>query len=147
MDLEKYASPRAPGEVVFISDVNLALAALAITEFETLDVAGPRFTLSSGEIMNVYGKAYVHTSQMRVSQTTGSVSSTASINTVSRLLCVNTSQWRVGFRRQITFEADREPGKGQTTLYCSFRIALLERSGTRSTAIHTALGRNITGTT
>ena len=116
-----------------------------IPEFETLDLAGPRFTLSSGEILNVYGKPYVHTSQMSLATATGAVSSTAANNTLGRILVTNTSQWRVGFRRQITIEPDREPGKGQTTLYISFRIALTERSGTRSTQTHTALSYNITG--
>ncbi|MBU2328635.1 MAG: hypothetical protein KJ755_15005 [Alphaproteobacteria bacterium] len=62
-----------------------------------------------------------------------------------RILVLNTTQWRVGFRRNITVEVDREPGKGQTTMYVSFRIALAERTGTRSTATHTALQYHITG--
>ena len=57
----------------------------------------------------------------------------------------NMSQWAVGFRRQITMEAQREAGKGQTTLYVSFRIALAERTGTPSTATHTSLMYHITG--
>ena len=138
-----YAAPRRRGDVVFVSDVNTAIASLQITEFETVDVAGVRATLSTGEIMNAYGKPYIHTDQMRIADTDGKVTDSGG-NTVGRLLAVNTSQWRVGFRRQIQMEADREPGKSQTTLYMSFRIALTERSGTRSTAKHTAISYNIT---
>jgi HK97 family phage major capsid protein len=144
--LGKYAAPSRNGDVVFISDVNTAIRSLSIDEFETADKAGPtRMTLSSGEILNVYGKPYIHTSQMRLADTDGKVTDAGNSANTGRLLVFNTTQWAVGFRRQITMEADREPGKGQTTLYISFRIALQERSGTRSTATHTAAQYQITG--
>lgn len=141
----KYAVPRRRGEVVYISDVNTAVRSLSITEFETMDVAGARATLSTGELLNVYGKPLIQSAQMRLADTDGKVTSAGNATDTGRLLCVNTSQWRVGFRRQITVETDREPGKGQTTMYVSFRIALAERTGTRSTATHTALAYDITG--
>ena len=143
--LGKYAAPRRRGDVVFISDVNTAIRSMSITEFETVDVAGARATLSSGEILVVYGKPYLHSEQMALADTDGKVTNAGNATDTGRVLVVNTSQWRVGFRRQITLEADREPGKGQTTLYVSLRIALVERSGTRSTATHTALQYDITG--
>ena len=139
-----YAAPKRRSDVVFISDVNTAISCLTIAELETVDTAGVRATMSTGEILNAYGKPFIHTDQMRIADTDGKVTDSGG-NTVGRLLAVNTSQWRVGFRRQIQMEADREPGKGQTTLYMSFRIALTERSGTRSTAKHTAISYNITG--
>ena len=132
--------------MVFVSDVNTAIKSLSIAEFETVDVAGMgRNTLSTGEILNVYGKPYVHSEQMRLADVDGKVTDAGNTTDTGRLLVFNQTQWRVGFRRQITMESDREPGKGQTTLYASFRIALTERSGTRSTATHTALQFNIIG--
>ncbi len=146
--LGKYAAPRRRGDVVFISDVNTAIRSLSITEFETVDVAGARATLSSGEILNVYGKPYLHSEQMKLADADdGKVTDAGNSTDTGRLLVVNTSQWRVGFRRQIMMETDREPGKGQTTMYLSFRIALTERSGTRSTATHTAIQFGIEGVT
>lgn len=143
-NLGKYAAPSRRGDVVFVSDVNTAIRSLSITEFETVDVAGARATLSSGEILSVYGKPYLHSAQMRIADTDGKVTDSGG-NTVGRLLTFNTTQWRVGFRRQIMMESEREAGKGQTTMYVSFRIALTERSGTRSTATHSAIQYNITG--
>lgn len=139
----RYFVPRRRGEVVYIGDVNTVTRSLSIAELETAD-SSMRSTLSSGEIMNIYGKPLIQSEQMRLADIDGKVTDSGG-NTVGRLLCLNTSQWRVGFRRQITFETDREPGKGQTTIYVSFRIALVERSGTRSTATHSALAYNITG--
>ena len=106
---------------------------------------GDRATLSAGELREVIGIPWIRTDQMRVSSAGGRVSSTTTLNTTGNVLLVNTSQWRVGFRRQITMETDREAGRGQTTMYVSFRIAFAERSGTRSSATHTAHIRNITG--
>ena len=143
--LDKYAAPRRRGDVVFVSDVRTAIRSLSIAEFETVDTAGARATLSTGEILNVYGKPYLHSEQMRIADADGKITSAGNAADTGRLLVVNTSQWRTGFRRQITMETDREPGKGQTTMYVSFRIALQERSGTRSSATHTALQYNITG--
>ena len=141
----KYAAAQVASDVLFISDVNTAIRSLSITEFETVDVAGARNTLSTGEIMNVYGKPYLHTSQMRLADTDGKVTSAGNGTDTGRLLALNTSQWFVGFRRQIRFESAREAGKSQTTMYVTVRIALTERSGTRSTATHTSLLYDITG--
>jgi len=142
--LGKYAVARRPGEVVFYADVRTAIRSLSITEFETVDVAGARATLSSGELLNVYGKPLIMSEQIRLADTDGKVTDSGNGTDTGRILCANTTQWRVGFRRQIQLETDREPGKGQTTLYVSFRIALQERSGTRSSATHTAVSYNIT---
>ena len=142
----KYALPRRRGDVVYISDVPTSVRSLSITEFETVDVAGARATLSTGELMNVYGKPYVATDEMRQADVDGRVTDSGNATTtLGRILAVNTTQWNVGFRRTLTVEMDREAGKGQTTMYVSFRIALIERSGTRSTAKHAAIAYNITG--
>ena len=104
-----------------------------------------RATLSAGEIRELMAIPFIRSDQMRAASAGGLVSNTASLNTTGRILLVNTTQWRVGFRRQITFEPARDAGRGQSTLYVSFRMALAERTGTRSSATHTGLVRNITG--
>ena len=143
--LGRFAVPRRRGEVVFVTDVETATRSLSIAEFETVDVAGARATLSTGEILNVYGKPSVQSEQMKMADTDGKVTDSGNATNTGRILSLNTTQWRVGFRRQITVEPDREPGKGQTTMYVSFRIALAERTGTRSTATHTSVMYGITG--
>ena len=62
-----------------------------------------------------------------------------------RLLIVNRSQWRVGVERELAVETVRDAPKRQNIMVVSFRIALQERSGSRSTATHTALQYDITG--
>ena len=137
----------AQGDAMFITDVNTWIASLAIAEVETLDQFGPRATISSGELARVYGLPLIVSNQMRLADTDGLVTDAGNVEANGRVLCLNGTQWRVGFRRGVTFEADREPGKGQTTLYVSFRIALMDRTGYASTATHTSLAYNITNVT
>ena len=65
--------------------------------------------------------------------------------TTGRLLILNRTQWLVGFKRELAIETVRDPQKRQNIMVVSFRIALQERSGNRSSATHTALQYNITG--
>lgn len=143
--LAKYGVARRRGEVVFICDPRTSAAVMASASLTSQQSFGDRATLSAGELREVIGIPWIRSDQMRVASTTGYVSSTTANNTTGSVLLVNTSQWRVGFRRQITMEPFREPGKGQTTMYVSFRIALTERTGTRTTATHTGLVYDITG--
>ena len=143
--LGKYGVPRRRGDVVFITDVNTAIRSTSIEEMETVDKAGMRATLSTGEILDMYGKPVIMSEMMKLADNDGKVTDSGNATSLGRILCLNTTQWRVGFRRNITVETDREPGKSQTTLYVSFRVALAERTGTRSTATHTSLQYNITG--
>lgn len=140
--LGKYASGRRPGEVVFVGDVNTVLATLDISSLRDKNTAGDRFTLSSGEVGAIFGTPLIRSEQMRLADNDGKVTDSGNSTSTGRILAFNTSQWRVGFRRQIEMETDREPGKGQTTLYVSFRIGLVAR-GTRSSNGHTVVVRNI----
>lgn len=143
--LEKYAIPRRPGDVIFITDPMTRVASLAIAELETVD-SGRASTISSGELMNIYGVPIIVSEQMRLADTDGKVTD-GTPGTTGSILGVNTQQWYVGFRRGITMETAREAGKGQTTLYVSFRIAFIPRlAATDTDALFTALAYNITKT-
>jgi HK97 family phage major capsid protein len=137
----------AQGDAFFISDVNTWIASLTIAEVETLDTFGPRATISSGELARVYGLPLIVSDRMRLADTDGKVTDAGNGTSTGRVFCTNGTQWRVGFRRGITFEADREPGKGQTTLYVSMRLALMDRTNYASTATHSSIVYDITGVT
>lgn len=140
----KYGIPRRAGEVVYITDATTRISSLAIAELETTD-SGMGSTLSSGELSNIYGNPIIVSGQMRLSAADGKVTDpvTAAANTEGSILGVNTSQYAVGFRRGITMETEREAGKGQTTMYVSFRIAFIGRN-TASSDTATALQYDIT---
>jgi len=134
-----------PSDAVFVSDIATFLASNLITNVRTIDKFGPQATILSGQLAAVEGIPYIVSEQMVKAQASGLVHDTPASNTTGRLLCFNRAQWRVGFRRQLTIETTRDILKRQNVMVVSFRIGLQEQSGTRSTATHTSLQRNITG--
>jgi HK97 family phage major capsid protein len=131
-------------EAVFITDVNTYLSSLALDEVETVDKLGPAATILTGQLGVVYGHPLIVSEQMRLADTDGKVTD-GSTGTTGRILAVNRSQWRVGFRRELSIETERDIQKRQNVMVVSMRIALSERTGARSTATHTALQYNVTG--
>jgi len=131
-------------EAVFITDVNTYLSSLALDEVETVDKLGPAATILTGQLGVVYGHPLIVSEQMRLADTDGKVTDGAS-GTTGRILAANRSQWRVGFRRELSIETERDIQKRQNVMVVSMRVALSERTGARSSATHTALQYNVTG--
>lgn len=132
-------------EAVFITDVNTFLSSLSIEEVETVDKLGPAATILTGQLGMVYGHPLIVSEQMRLADTDGKVTGAGNSADTGRILAVNRTQWRVGFRRELSIETERDIQKRQNVMVVSLRLAFAERTGTRSTATHTALQYNITG--
>lgn len=141
--LGKYGA--RPSELAYITDVNTFIKALGIDSFRTLDKLGPHATLLTGQLAAVEGIPVIVSEQLRTADADGKITGGGSANSKGRLLIVNRSQWRVGFKRELTIETVRDAQKRQNIMVVSFRIALQERSGARASAGHTALQYNITG--
>ena len=133
-----------PGQLVYITDINTFIRSLSVGNFRTLDKFGPQATVLTGQLGAVEGIPVIVSEQMKLAASDGKVTDGVA-GTTGRLLIVNTSQWRVGFKRELSIETVRDPQERQNIMVVSFRIALQERSGTRSTATHTAVQKNITG--
>lgn len=134
-------------ESVFITDPNTFLASLGLEEVETVDKLGRAATILTGQLAVVYGHPLIVSEQMRLASSNGKVHSNSAQNTAGRVLAVNTSQWRVGFRREMSIETERVLQKRQNVMVVSLRLAFAERTGRRSAAAHTALQYNVTGVT
>jgi len=134
-----------PSDTAYITDVNTFIRALSIDNFRTLDKFGPQATVLTGQLGAVEGIPVIVSELMKLADTDGKVTDAGNGSDTGRLLAVNRSQWRVGFKRELTIETARDPQKRQNIMVVSFRIALQERTGSRSTATHTALQYNITG--
>ena len=133
-----------PSQLVWVMDVNTFIRAQSVSQFRTMDKLGPNATLVTGMLGAVEGIPVVVSEQMLMADTDGKVTDGAA-GTTGRLLIFNRSQWAQGFRREMAIDSDRDTQKRQTVVTVSFRHALSERSGSRSTAKHTALQYNITG--
>ena len=134
-----------PSEMVYITDVNTFIRCLGVDSFRTLDKFGPHATVLTGQLGAVEGIPVIVSEQMKPADADGKVTDGGNDTDTGRLLIVNRGQWRVGYKRELTIETVRDPQKRQNVMVVSFRIALQERSGSRSTATHTALQYNITG--
>ena len=141
--LGKYGA--RPSQLVWVMDVNTFIRAQSISEFRTMDKLGPNATLLTGMLGAIEGIPVIVSEQMRLADTDGRVTDAGNVTDTGRLLIANRTQWAQGFRRELTIDVDRDTQKRQTVVTVSFRHALTERSGTRSSATHTALQYDITG--
>ena len=133
-----------PSELAYVADVGTYIKALGVSEFRTLDKLGPQATLLNGQLAQVDGIPVIVSEQMAQSDADGKVTDSGASNTKGRLLAVNRTQWRLGFRRELMIETTRDIQKRQNIMVVSMRLAFMERTGARSSATHTALQYNIT---
>jgi len=143
--LGKYGA--RPSELAYITDVNTYIKSLSVANFRTLDKLGPNATLLTGQLGAVEGIPVLVSEQLKLADTDGKVTDGGNGTDTGRLLLVNRAQWRVGFRRELSIETERDIQKRQNIMVVSMRLAFDERSGSRSTASHVALQYNITGVT
>ncbi len=134
-----------PSELAWIMDVSTFIRTQSVDSFRTMDKLGPNATILTGMLGAVEGIPVIVSEQMRPSDADGKVTARGNTANTGRLLLVNRTQWAQGFRRGLTVDVVRDPQKRQTVVTVSFRHALTERSGARSSATHTALQYNITG--
>lgn len=134
-----------PSELAFVTDVNTFIAAQAIAEFRTVDKLGPSATLLTGQLGAVEGIPVIVSEQLNLADADGKVTWNGNVVNRGRLLLVNRTQWRKGFKRELLIETDRDIQKRQNVMVVSMRAAFAERTGNRATATHTALQYNISG--
>ena len=134
-----------PSELAWIMDVNTFIRAQSVDAFRTMDKLGPNATVLTGMLGAVEGIPVIVSEQMRLADVDGKVTDGGNTSDTGRLLLVNRNQWAQGYRRQPTVDVTRDPSRRQTVVTVSFRHALTERTGKRSSATHTALQYNITG--
>ena len=107
-----------PSELAYIVDVSTYIKSLGAEEFRTLDKLGPQATILNGQLAQVDGIPVIVSEQMAKSDDDGKVTSGAT-NAKGRLLLVNRSQWRLGFRRELMIETTRDIQKRQNIMVIS----------------------------
>ena len=134
-----------PSQLAFVMDVNTFIAAQTIPEFQTVDKLGPNATLLTGQLGAVEGVPVIVSEQLALADTDGKVTAAGNGTDTGRLLLLNRTQWRKGFKRELLIETERDIQKRQNVMVVSMRVAFAERTGSRSAATHTSLQYNITG--
>ena len=141
--LGKYGA--RPSQLAWVMDVNTFIRAQSVSQFRTMDKLGPNATILTGMLGAIEGIPVIVSEQMKLADTDGKVTDAGNGTDTGRLLIFNRTQWAQGFRRELIIDVDRDTQKRQTVVTVSFRHALTERSGTRSSATHTALQYDVTG--
>lgn len=108
----------------------------------TVDKYGSQAPVVTGELASYRGIPIIPSVAQSLTEADGKCSTTAGNNTLGQANLVRREMWRVGFRRQMMIEVDKDIQKRQLIMVVSFRIAI-GAHGTRSSATHTAGIRNI----
>lgn len=123
--------------VMFTNPKTFVLSMLGLSNVVTVDKFGPRATVLTGQLGSYGGIAVVPSESMPLAEDDGKVCKTAGSNDEGQIAIVHRDMWRVGFRRELLIEVDKDIKKRQFVMVVSFREALAAR-GTRSSATHTA---------
>lgn len=138
----KYAA--SPDRVVMAMDpATYVSQLLGLTNVATVDKFGPKATILTGQLASYAGVPVVVSESISKTEADGKLSATAASNTKGQIVLYNRDMWKVGFRRELLIEVDKDIKKRQFVMVVSFRIAVASR-GTRSTNTHTAVMRSIT---
>ena len=133
-----------PSECAFVMDINTYIRALSIENFRTVEKLGPNATLLTGQLGDIEGIPVIISEQMLLADIDGKVSSGGNVTDTGRVLAVNRNMYRLGFKRELMIESERDIQKRQTVLVASIRVAFKGRMDNDSdTAV--ALQYNITG--
>ena len=133
-----------PSECAFVMDMNTYIRALSIENFRTVEKLGPNATLLTGQLGDIEGIPVIISEQMLLADTDGKVTSGGNGTDTGRVLVVNRNMYRLGFKRELMIESERDIQKRQTVLVASMRVAFKGRMDNDSdTAV--ALQYNITG--
>jgi hypothetical protein len=129
----KYAA--SPGNNIAVTDIKTYLKSiLSLTNVRTLDKYGPGATILNGELASMDGIPLVVSESMLLAEDDGKISVTPGSNDEGQIALVNTTMWRVGFRRQLLIEIDRDIRKRIFIMVVSFRIAIAAQDQGDSTA-------------
>ncbi len=132
----KYASD--PSKLLMVCDAKSYLNGLmGIPNVRTREKYGDAATVVTGELAQFGGVPVIISESMPLAKVNGKVSVTPANNTFGQIALINRDMWRVGFRRELLVEIDRDIKKRQFVMVVSFRMALASR-GTRASSTHTA---------
>ena len=133
-----------PSECAFVMDINTYIRSQSIENFRTIEKLGPNATLLTGQLGDIEGIPIIVSEQMLLADIDGKVTSGGNGTDTGRVLVVNRNMYRLGFKRELMIESERDIQKRQTVLVASMRVAFKGRMDNDSdTAV--ALQYNITG--
>ena len=100
------------------------LSMISLTGVRTLDKYGPSATIATGELGKMDGIPIIPTDAIALAEDDGKVCKTPGSNDEGQIALVHRPSWRVGFKRQLLIEMERDIRKRMFIMVASFRIAI-----------------------
>ncbi len=141
-----WGHPTVDTDLVHVSDPRTADAVSMLDEVLTVDKYGDRATVLTGEVGRIGRHPHIVSMAMRLTEADGKISTTGGNNTKGQSMVFNRRGFKAGWRRRVMLETERLPGRDQTRLIWSLRLAFARFTPTGSASgIEAAAGiRNIT---
>jgi HK97 family phage major capsid protein len=112
-----------PTDLAWIVDTGSYAKLLGLSEFLTMEKAGPMATAQTGQIGFMDGAPVIVSAEMALAAANGKVSTTVPNNVKGTALCVYRPGWFVGYRRRIAVSVDYLPYYDSYQLTATVRLA------------------------
>ena len=113
-------------QMAFIIDSDTHSASLDIAAIKTDDVRRTNATITSGQLVNIYGVDVLESGFLLLTDTDGKVTYNAA-GTVGQILAVYAPFWAMGWKRRVTFETDKDILAQSNLIVATFRLGFLAR--------------------
>jgi hypothetical protein len=122
--------------MLFIIDPDTETSSLAIPAIATDDVRRTNATITAGILEAVYGVSVATSGFFPRTNTAGKVSATPGNNTRGSILLIYAPYWGFAYKRQITFETQRDILSGSTVAVGTMRMGVVARSADASALVY-----------
>lgn len=119
-----WGHPTLDTDLVHISDPRTADQIAMIDEVLTVDKYGTNATVLNGEVSRIGRHPHIVSMAMSRTEADGKVSTTGANNVKGQHMAFNRRGFKAGWRRRVMLETERLPGRDQTRLIWSLRLAV-----------------------
>lgn len=129
-NLQDWGHPTNMTDLVYVADTVTADKIAAFDEVIASRIQNGGRDLLSGEVGNILGHPVIASMAVGLTEADGKISTTANNNTKGQVVAFNRRGFKVGFRRRVKFETERQVRTDQTVLSWSLRAGFGRYSAT-----------------
>lgn len=118
--LGNYASD--VGNCIAVGDPTTIVSMLGLSEIQTLDKYGANATILTGEVGRIYGQPVLISGEMKLADADGKITHDGNNVDRGRLLMYHAPSFRLGYRRRLMVEVDRDIVARQWRMVVSVRF-------------------------
>lgn len=115
--------PTMDSDLVYVADPRTCNYISLLDEVISVDKYGSNATVLTGEASRIGRHPLICSQAMRLTEADGKLSTTGANNTKGQVQVFNRNGFKVGWRRRVQLETERLPGRDQSRLIWSLRLA------------------------